>query len=67
MKLFKSNTVRVLTATGAILSTIWSFGDNLGIPPEYLDYIEKTVTFLGIVLGVKFRADTENKQPLHKR
>jgi len=65
--MFKSRTIQILTATGVILSTIWGIGDTLGIPSDFLAYMEKAITLLGLVLGIKFRTDAEKKAHLNRR
>jgi len=51
---FGGKTSMVLIATGTVLGAIYGMGENLGIKPEYLEYLKVGLTFLGYATGITF-------------
>ena len=61
MNKFGNKAITSMVVLGSVLATVYGFGGELGIPPDYLEYTEKFLSFLGLITGVTFIKHDQKK------
>ena len=65
-KPFGDKAITYMTLIGSVLGVVYGYGQDMGIPTEYLGYVEKTLSFLGLLTGATFiKKDQKTLKEIH--